>query len=69
MWHGLQPNYILYGLYHALLMIGYEWFSRWNKTRKVWGDGPVWRVAAVFITFNVVCFGFLIFSGHLGFAR
>ena len=69
MWHGLQPNYVLYGLYHALLMIGYEWFSRWNKTRKVWGEGPLWRAASIVVTFNVVCFGFLIFSGHLNFAR
>ncbi|MFN8473582.1 MAG: D-alanyl-lipoteichoic acid biosynthesis protein DltB [Anaerolineae bacterium] len=65
MWHGLQPNYILYGLYHAVLMIGYEWFSRWNKAHKVWGEGRLWHAAAVFVTFNVVCVGFLIFSGHL----
>jgi membrane protein involved in D-alanine export len=66
LWHGLQPYYLLYGLYHAALMAGYEAFSRWNAERKLWGEGPRWRAAGIFITFNLVCFGFLLFSGHIG---
>jgi len=26
----------------------------------------VWRAAGIFLTVQAVCFGFLIFSGHLG---
>jgi hypothetical protein len=26
----------------------------------------LWRAGAIFVTFNLVCFGFLIFSGRLG---
>ncbi|MDB4893860.1 MAG: D-alanyl-lipoteichoic acid biosynthesis protein DltB [Firmicutes bacterium] len=64
-WHGLQWHYILYGLYHAALIIGFDYLSRWNKRHKRWGEGPVWRWAGVFITFQVVCFGLLLFSGRL----
>ena len=46
-------------------MVGYEQFSRWNLTRKLWGEGPLWHAAGVFVTFNLVCLGFLLFSGRL----
>lgn len=64
-WHGLQWHYIVYGLYHGALMVGFEYLARWNKSRKVWGSGPLWRWAGITITFHLVCFGLLIFSGHL----
>ncbi len=65
LWHGTTPNYLLYGLYHAVWFSSYDFFQRWNKQHKLWGDGPLWRAAGVFITFNLVCFGFLIFSGRI----
>lgn len=65
LWHGPQLHYIVYGLYHAGLMIGYEWFARWAKTRTVWGSGPLWTVAAIAVTVQAVFLGFLIFSGRL----
>jgi membrane protein involved in D-alanine export len=64
-WHGTEANYLLYGLYHATLLCGYDWFARWNKTSKRWGEGPAWRVLNTFLTIQVVCFGLLIFSGRL----
>jgi membrane protein involved in D-alanine export len=66
LWHGTQSFYLLYGLYHAALMAGYEAFSYWNRDRRVWGDGPLWRAASMVITFHAVCFGFLLFSGRIG---
>ena len=66
LWHGTAANYILYGLYHGTLLAGHDAFSRWNKQRKLWGDGQLWNAASVLVTFNCVCFGFLLFSGHLG---
>ena len=65
LWHGVQLHYILYGLYHGALLTGNDLLSRWNKRRNLWGEGLLWRAAGVFITFNLVCFGFLIFSGYL----
>ena len=64
-WHGLELRYILYGLYHAALLCGYDWFARWNKERKVWGDGPRWRASNVLLTFHVFAFGIILFNGRL----
>jgi membrane protein involved in D-alanine export len=66
LWHGTQAYYLLYGLYHAGLFVGLDSFSRWNRRHRVWGEGPIWTAAGVFVTFNLVCFGFLLFSGHIG---
>jgi membrane protein involved in D-alanine export len=65
-WHGVELHYVLYGLYHAVLMVGFEAFQRWNKERKLWGEGPLWHAAAIVLTFHVVCLGCLLFSGRLG---
>ncbi|HEY3365861.1 MAG TPA: D-alanyl-lipoteichoic acid biosynthesis protein DltB [Symbiobacteriaceae bacterium] len=64
-WHGLQAHYIVYGFYHAGLIIGFDYLSRWNKQRKLWGVGPVWKWLGVAVTVQAVCFGLLIFSGRL----
>lgn len=66
LWHGTAPHYLLYGLYHAGLCIGYDLFKRINKVAQIWGTGGLWKLASIFITFQFVCFGFLLFSGRLG---
>lgn len=65
-WHGIQLHYILYGLYHAGLMISFDYLDRKNKTFKFWGKGPVWDLLAIVVTLHFVMFGFLVFSGRLG---
>ncbi len=64
-WHGLNFHYIAYGMYHAVLLCGYDVFVRWNKHAKVWGDGPWWRALNVAITFHIIALGMLLFSGRL----
>lgn len=64
-WHGLQLQYIAYGLYHAILMIGYDYLERLNKTRQFWRKSVVWNCLGVFCTFQFVMFGLLIFSGRI----
>jgi len=72
-WHGIQAQYILYGLYHGTLMSGFEFLERKNKRPKedggkdwvFWGRGPFWDSLAVLVTIHFVVFGFLIFSGRL----
>jgi membrane protein involved in D-alanine export len=66
LWHGTEPHYIVYGVYHACLLTLYDLFLRWNKRRQLWRTGPFWRLASIVVTFHCVCFGFLIFSGRLG---
>jgi membrane protein involved in D-alanine export len=65
LWHGTAWHFLLYGLYHAALLVGHDLFVRWNRQRRVWGEGPWWRAAGVLVTFHAVCFGFLLFSGRL----
>lgn len=31
-WHGLEWHFVVYGLYHALLIISFDKFERWNKS-------------------------------------
>ena len=65
LWHGLELRFVIYGAYHAVLLCGYDWFSRWNKTAKIWGDGPLWRAGNIVLTFHAFAFGIMIFNGHL----
>ena len=63
-WHGLTWYYILYGVYHACLMIIYDAWKRMKKKHKWNIPDNMWtRGAAIFITFNAVMVSFLIFSG------
>ncbi|WP_088071379.1 D-alanyl-lipoteichoic acid biosynthesis protein DltB [Gottfriedia luciferensis] len=64
-WHGIQLNYLLYGLYQAILMCSFDWFEQYNKKRKIWKNNKLTHVLSIIITFHFICFGFLIFSGHL----
>jgi membrane protein involved in D-alanine export len=66
LWHGIEPHYILYGLYMATLLSAFHVFSTWKKAHRYWREGPLWNAVAIFVTFNAVCFGLLIFSGHIG---
>jgi membrane protein involved in D-alanine export len=64
-WHGLTAYYVLYGLYHATLLSFYDWFARWNKEHKWWGSSRAHTVADVVLTFHIIAFGLLLFSGRL----
>ena len=66
LWHGIEPHYIIYGLYQATLLSAFHVFSSWNKAQRYWRDGLLSNALAVFITFHFVCFGLLIFSGRIG---
>lgn len=62
-WHGLSKDYILYGLYHGVLLAFTERLQKkkWYKKlkNKLW-----YQVVSWFVTLNLVMFGFLIFSGR-----
>ena len=64
-WHGLALHYIVYGMYHAVLVTGYDYFARWNKQTKRWRDTPRNRWISRIVTFHIIAFGMLIFSGRL----
>lgn len=65
LWHGTAVHFIAYGLYHGLLLVAndlYERKSQWYAAHKT----TTWyRILAIVVTFHLVMFGFLLFSGRL----
>ena len=73
-WHGVTWYYIAYGLFHGLgLVINDAWLRKkksLNKERKKAGKAPLpenrWiQLFGMVVTFHVIMFSFLIFSGFL----
>ncbi|MGM0124563.1 D-alanyl-lipoteichoic acid biosynthesis protein DltB [Enterococcus sp. AZ194] len=65
-WHGLTWYYVLYGLYHALLICGNDAWIRFKKKKgKNLPSNKATKVFSIVVTFHAVCFSFLIFSGIL----
>jgi membrane protein involved in D-alanine export len=62
LWHGTALRYVVYGLYHACIMIAYEWWGRRRKSREQ--PSIAGRAAATLLTVHAACFGFLVFSGR-----
>jgi membrane protein involved in D-alanine export len=60
-WHGTALHYVVYGLYHGVLIVGHTMLTRPDHPSAIHLSPLVSRI----ITFHVVCFGFLIFSGRL----
>lgn len=61
-WHGLSFSYLLYGLYHGILLAITEYVQK-LKFYKKHKKEKAFRYVSIFITFNLVMFGFFIFSG------
>lgn len=61
-WHGFSFDYVLYGIYHGILLSATERFQKTVFYRK--HKKEKWfEYASIFVTFNLVMFGFFIFSG------
>jgi membrane protein involved in D-alanine export len=66
LWHGTELNYLVYGLYHGTLLATTAALDRRYKGNRLLNDsGWLWHGASIAITFHLVAFGLLIFSGHL----
>lgn len=63
-WHGITPSYILYGVYHGLLLGGFEIYQKKVKFYKKYKNKTWYKILSWFVTLNLIMFGFLIFSGH-----
>lgn len=64
-WHGLTPYYLLYGLYHGLLLAASEVYHKKSQFYKKHKKSKLYRTVSCLVTLQAVMFGFLIFSGHL----
>ena len=66
LWHGISWNYILWGLYHGILIsISFLTYRKWQKFCKKdnFNDTLVF-VFDILVTFYMVCFGWMIFITH-----
>ncbi|SFE17098.1 membrane protein involved in D-alanine export [Peptostreptococcaceae bacterium pGA-8] len=65
LWHGLDIYYIIYGVYHGILLSLTEIYQKKSKFHKKHKKETWYKTVSWFITFNLVMFGFFIFSGRL----
>ena len=61
-WHGLSWSYIIYGVYHGVLMAGFEWYQKKSKFYKKYKQKTAYKVVSWFVTMHLVMIGLLIFS-------
>lgn len=64
-WHGTKFFYLIYGLYQAFVLIGTDIYQRKSKFHKANKNKKWYQGISIFITFNIACFGLLLFSGYL----
>lgn len=64
-WHGNEVYYIIYGLYHGILIVITDIYERKSKFYKKYKNNEAYNIFSIIITIHLVCFGFLIFSGRL----
>ena len=65
-WHGVTWYYITYGLFHGVaLVVNDAWLRYKKKHRASVPHNGFTQIFAIFLTANLVCFSFLIFSGFL----
>lgn len=65
LWHGLTLHYIVYGLYQGTALVLTDIYQRKSKYYKDHKKKKWFNWMQVVITFHIVCFGMLIFSGYL----
>ena len=63
-WHGLTGYYILYGLYHGVLLVLFEIIRKKSAFYKKHKKDKWFMAASWFVTLHLVLIGFFIFSGR-----
>ncbi len=70
LWHGARWNFLIWGLYHGLLLIGFRFISPRipNPQNRIWRN--LFLGIQILFFFHLTCFGWLIFRAegafHLG---
>lgn len=65
LWHGTTLHYILYGLYHGVLLVLTDIYERRSAFFTKHRNATWYRILAILVTIHLVFFSFLLFSGHL----
>ena len=63
-WHGFQLHFLLYGLYHGILLVLNDVFEKKSRLY-AYRNRLAYRLVAIAVTFQLVVFSFLSFSGHI----
>ncbi|HCW53170.1 MAG TPA: D-alanyl-lipoteichoic acid biosynthesis protein DltB [Clostridium sp.] len=63
-WHGFEVYYIIYGLYQGIVLVLTDIFQRKSKFYKAHKKEKWFQCVEIIVTFNIACFGLLIFSGY-----
>jgi alginate O-acetyltransferase complex protein AlgI len=63
LWHGAQWTFVVWGLYHGLLLVLHRLASPWLDRIQPIGtiDRACWNGLRIVVTFHLVCLGWLIF--------
>jgi alginate O-acetyltransferase complex protein AlgI len=64
LWHGASWNFVIWGVYHGLLLVVHREFSAWTKTVAVVRnalDTKAGKLLSIFVTFQAVCIGWVFF--------
>ncbi|MGG7099110.1 D-alanyl-lipoteichoic acid biosynthesis protein DltB [Clostridium sardiniense] len=63
-WHGLTWYYIVYGIYQGVVLVLTDIYQKKSKFYKSHKKEKWFQIVQIVITFNIACFGLLIFSGY-----
>lgn len=63
-WHGITPDYIVYGFYHGILLALTELFQKKSKFYKTHRKDTWFKMLSWVITMHLVMIGLAIFSGQ-----
>jgi alginate O-acetyltransferase complex protein AlgI len=66
LWHGANWTYVLWGTYHGVLIVIQRFLEdRFESARRFFSsDSPVLSAFNIFLTFNLVSFGWVIFRSE-----
>jgi alginate O-acetyltransferase complex protein AlgI len=66
LWHGAAGTFVLWGLYHGLLLVMHRmatpWLDRIQPANPI--DRACWTAVRIVATFHLMCFGWLIFRAQ-----
>ena len=63
--YGMTPSYLLFALYHGLLLCVHEILIQKSMLYKKWKSRPLFQIFSCFFTLQLLMLGFLILSGML----
>lgn len=68
LWHGANWTFIAWGLFHGFLLLATHWLTPLLKkltlALKLREDSPLLKAMAIFVTFHLVCLGWVLFRAQ-----